>query len=144
MLVDGLSDESLGGHVAALAQRHGVILDVVTPEFDRMDDPPGRRVRDRLERVLGIDHDFNVLVVHRDAERASVRHRLDDIRRAAESVALAWPTVAVIPVRMTEAWLLLDETAIREVSGRPTGTDPLELPHPTRVEAHPDPKAALK
>jgi hypothetical protein len=39
MLVDGSSDEPLGRHVAALARRHEVRLDVVTPEFERMNMP---------------------------------------------------------------------------------------------------------
>lgn len=144
MLADGSSDEPLGRHVEALARRHAVNLVVVTPAFDRMHDPPGRRVRARLERMLRIDHEFDVLIVHRDAERASVAHRLDEIRAATLSAGIDWPTIPVIPVRMTEAWLLLDERAIREVAGRPTGKDPLDLPSLANVESDPDPKARLQ
>lgn len=144
MLVDGSSDEPLGRHVAALARRHEVRLDVVTPEFERMNMSPGRRVRDRLERMLELDPDFDALVVHRDAERQPCADRLNEIHAATESLDVAWPTVPVIPVRMTEAWLLLDEQAIREVAGRPTGTESLDLPAAALVEAHPDPKMLLQ
>jgi hypothetical protein len=53
-------------------------------------------------------------------------------------------TVPVIPVRMTEAWLLLDETAIRQVAGNPRGRRDLSLPAPKRVESVPDPKQLLQ
>lgn len=121
MLADGSSDEPLGLHVAALARRHDVSLDVVAPEFARMDFRPGRAVEDRLTRMLAIDPEFDVLVVHRDAEAQTVDHRLAEIQAALEDVALQWYLIPVIPVRMTEAWLLLDESAIRVVAGRPTG-----------------------
>jgi hypothetical protein len=144
MLADGSSDEPLGRHVAALAGRHGVRLDVVTPDFDRMNMPPGRRVRDRLQRMLELDPDFDALIVHRDAERWPRADRLNEIHAAMASLDVAWPTVPVIPVRMTEAWLLLDEQAIREVAGRPTATESLDLPAAALVEALPDPKMRLQ
>jgi hypothetical protein len=46
----------------------------------------------------------------------------------------------VIPIRMTEAWLLLDEEAIRDSAGRPSSSVSLGLPLPQRVETIPDPK----
>ena len=51
--------------------------------------------------------------------------------------------IPVIPVRMLEAWLLLDESAIRSASGNPNGRMPLSLPSPSRVEADYDPKETL-
>ncbi len=144
MLADGSSDEPLGRHIAALAHRHDVTLDVVAPEFARMDTPPGRAVEARLVRMLAIDSDFDVLIVHRDAERQTVDDRLAEIRAALQSAALEWHLVPVIPVRMTEAWLLLDESAIRLVAGRPTGTEPLNLPSVAQVEAEPHPKSCLQ
>jgi hypothetical protein len=90
--------------------------------------------------MLAIDPEFDVLVVHRDAEAQTVDHRLAEIQAALEDVALQWYLIPVIPVRMTEAWLLLDESAIRVVAGRPTGIDPLNLPSVWSVESEPDPK----
>lgn len=53
-------------------------------------------------------------------------------------------TDPVIPIRMTEAWLLLDEAEIRRVAGAPNGKIPLNLPNPAKVESVSDPKALLK
>jgi len=49
----------------------------------------------------------------------------------------------VVPVRMLEAWLLLDEKAIRQAAGNPNGRQPLNLPSPSRLEERPDPKHDL-
>jgi hypothetical protein len=53
------------------------------------------------------------------------------------------PHVPVIPIRMTEAWLLLDEAEIRRVAGSPNGKVSLGLPKAKDVESIPDPKAQL-
>ena len=144
LLADGPSDVPLGAHVTALARAHGVALDVVTPEFDRMDNPPGRTVFSRLERVLQFDADFQVLIVHRDAEGLDAAQREAEIADGMAQCDVAWPVVAVIPIRMTEAWLLLDEDAIRRVAGRPSGTESLELPNVAKIESVPDPKVKLQ
>ena len=52
------------------------------------------------------------------------------------------PTVPVVPVRMTEAWLLFDENAIRWAASNPNGSDPLPIPM-REVEDLPDPKDVL-
>jgi hypothetical protein len=53
------------------------------------------------------------------------------------------PHVCVIPVRMTEAWLMFDETAIRRASGNPNGNVPLDLPPLKNLESLADPKEVL-
>ena len=45
---------------------------------------------------------------------------------------------------MTEAWLLLDEVAIRTVVGNPNGRTELDLPSPGNAERVVDPKAVLR
>jgi hypothetical protein len=45
---------------------------------------------------------------------------------------------------MLEAWLLLDETAIRQVAGNPKGKINLLLPKASNVENIADPKQQLK
>jgi hypothetical protein len=49
--------------------------------------------------------------------------------------------VPIIPVRMTEAWLLIDEAAIRRAADNPNGAVPLDIPPVARLESLPDPKA---
>lgn len=53
------------------------------------------------------------------------------------------PHICVVPVRMQEAWLLLDEAAIRRASGNPNGKMVLTLPDPHEVECIADPKTTL-
>ena len=85
----------------------------------------------------------DVLFVHRDAERQPAEDRRREIREAVERQECQTPVVCVVPVRMTEAWLLFDESAIRKASGNPNGRVALNLPRLTEVEGLPDPKRIL-
>lgn len=97
----------------------------------------GRDLRDacvvaRKRSVPGL------MLVHRDAEREPAEHRRTEIHDADPSA------VPVIPVRMTEAWLLVDEAAIRRAADNPHGRMPLDLPPVRRLETVPDPKSVLR
>jgi hypothetical protein len=86
----------------------------------------------------------DLLFVHRDAEREPPEHRISEIRMAVEGADLPVPHLCVIPVRMMEAWLLFEISAIRRAAGNPNGDMPLELPALSRVEDLPDPKEVLR
>jgi hypothetical protein len=45
---------------------------------------------------------------------------------------------------MTEAWLLVSESALRNASGNPNGRNPLQLPPWRDLETIPDPKVVLQ
>lgn len=79
----------------------------------------------------------HLVIVHRDAERATWETR-------AREILTTDGVVRLIPVRMTEAWLLGDEQAIRYAAGNPEGTAPLQLPAPDRLDSLPDPKGVLR
>jgi hypothetical protein len=98
---------------------------------------------DRLTCVLEFDSDFDVVIVHRDAESQAVANRITEIQGGVANAGVAWPVIPVVPIRMTEAWLLLDEQEIREVAGRPSGSQPLGLPARAGIETLADPKATL-
>lgn len=83
----------------------------------------------------------DLLVVHRDAERELPGKRLHEI--AAATSRCTNPVVCVVPVRMTEAWLLFDDAAIRRAAGCPNGAVQLSLPALRHVESLPDPKKML-
>ena len=51
--------------------------------------------------------------------------------------------VCVVPVRMQEAWLLIDEAALRRAAGNPNGTQPLAMPDVQRLEELTDPKQLI-
>lgn len=94
--------------------------------------------------MFGDDPDFACVFVHRDAENEPSEHRHDEVRTAITEVSFAGPAIAVVPVRMTEAWLLLDERAIRRVAGKPSGRAALGLPAPRHAEGTADPKTVLQ
>lgn len=86
-------------------------------------------------------HPCDVLVVHRDAEGQTLQARTDEI--LCELIGITGRCVPVVPVRMTESWLLLDELAIRHAANNPNGLIPLNLPPQNRWELIPDPKSEL-
>lgn len=100
-------------------------------------------LRSRLSSSLEL-YPCDVLVVHRDAEREPAERRLREIEDARSSARIDKPLVPVVPVRMTEAWLLFDELAIRRAADNPNGTVDLELPPIHKLESVPDPKELLR
>ena len=101
---------------------------------------PPRELSERLHKAVEL-YPCDVLIVHRDAERASFDERLSEIADAARSVQV--PVIPLVPVRMTEAWLLFDEAALRKAAGNPSGVMPLDLPSLSVIEGKPDPKQLL-
>lgn len=53
------------------------------------------------------------------------------------------PWASVVPVRMRETWLLIDEAALRKAAGNPGGKRELRLPHARTLEKVSDPKKVL-
>jgi hypothetical protein len=86
----------------------------------------------------------DLLFVHRDAERAVPADRKAEIENALRIAGVGTHHVAVVPIRMTEAWLLIDELAIRTAAGNPNGTMSLPLPKLSALEREADPKITLE
>ena len=106
-----------------------------------LSDPP----KGLAERIRVGIHQFpcDVVFVHRDAERETLAERRQEIERA---LAPDGPGIHVpmVPVRMTEAWLLIDERAIRRAADNPNGASEIPLPPIRKLEAVPDPKEVLR
>lgn len=83
----------------------------------------------------------DLLFVHRDGESQGFQARMAEIQR--QLAGLSNPYTSVVPVRMTEAWLLSSETAIRRAAGNPNGKMPLSLPTWQEWDQRPDPKQIL-
>lgn len=94
----------------------------------------------RLQRAYEL-YQPDLVLCHRDAEAMELQIRRQEIINAAGVI----PTevVAMIPVRMLESWLLVDETAIRLAANNGNGRTPITLPSPDRIERLTDPKATL-
>ena len=82
-----------------------------------------------------------MLFVHRDAEKQEPARRCAEVDRAVGRSGV--PYVPVVPVRMLEAWLLVDADAIRAASGNRHGNGELVLPSAAKLEPLPDPKKML-
>jgi hypothetical protein len=87
----------------------------------------------------------DLLFVHRDAERQAAADRIAEVEAAVQALApgIDVPVVSVVPVRMQEAWLLIDESAVRRAAGNPNGRQAVELPSLDRIESVPEPKEVL-
>lgn len=125
-LGDVLGDASLAGQFADLRQLSA----------------PRAHLTRRLAEAVEL-YPCDVLFVHRDAERESLEKRVEEIGQAASGESLP-VHVPVVPVRMTEAWLLIDEHAIRQAADNPNGDTNLDMPAPGRIESIPDPKEMLE
>ena len=141
LLTDGPSDRAL---IPMLQWLVGSMTS--TPIAMQWVDLRGRRrsstgagLSDRVNDALHY-YPCDVLFVHRDAEGQPAEWRYQEI---ATAVPPHQQRVAVVPVRMQEAWLLHDERALRKAAGRPSGGEPLNLPSLARIEALPNPKEAL-
>ena len=139
LVSDGTSDAVLMPVIDWCLRQRGV-TPVVKQRADLSRIRPIRGLEGRLRAALDL-YPCDVLFVHRDAEGQGAGQRREEIARA-----LQWSVirrVPVVPIRMTEAWLLADEYAIRCAAGNPNGKQALNLPELRRLEDVPDPKNVL-
>ncbi len=137
LVAEGSSDLALVPLIEFVLDEH-----CTTPHLTTFaGDLPSGPLRDRVARALAL-HPCDLLFVHRDADRDLVSQREDEIRAAVRATGLL-TAICLIPVRMTEAWLLADELAIRRASGNTAGSASLGLPAIGRLEVQADPKGLL-
>ncbi len=126
---------------------HRVLLPIITLLLDEVFAGPFRLVsaetlsgglslEARLPQAVSL-FPCDLLLVHRDAEGAPPDDREAEVERALRSANLKVRHVCMVPVRMTEAWLLVDAKAIRAAVGNPNGRADLQLPAPAQVESVP-------
>lgn len=145
LLADGPSDRCLVRIINWLLEtipamtQVGVIAQVA--DFRWLRNPPAM-LAEKMRCSVKL-YPCDVLFVHRDAEREPREKRIAEINQAVEEARVQLH-IPVIPVRMTEAWLLIDEQAIRRAADNPNGAVALELPPLTTLEQLPDPKAMLR
>jgi hypothetical protein len=146
LLSDGSSDRALMPLLTWLLRQYltaDVAIQPAWADLFRLPRPP----RDLSERILvALDlYPCDLLWVHRDAEREPREKRVEEIRKAVTQAACRADAtlVCVVPVRMQEAWLLINEAAIRRAAGNPNGRNSLALPRSRDLEDLPDPKDML-
>ena len=146
LIADGSSDRALVPVLTWLLRQYWEHVPI-QPEFSdlgRLRNPP-RSLSQRIDRSIEL-YPCDLLFVHRDAERESVEKRREEIREALERSerGRTLPTICVVPVRMQEAWLLIDESALKKAAGNPTSRQNLPMPDVRRLEDLPDPKRVLR
>ena len=143
-LCDGSSDAALVSHIARLLILNG--------QADPLGNswPGSKPLSDKIREGLRHTGECDLLLVHRDAEgsretgSAGPEKRYEEIEEAIRECGFSGLWVGIVPVRMTESWLLLDESAIRRIAGRPRSNTPLDLPPQRQIEREPDPKTRLE
>ncbi|MBN1344445.1 MAG: DUF4276 family protein [Phycisphaerae bacterium] len=148
LLSDGSSDRALT-HVLTWLLNQIVpawAVQATWADLRQLPRPP-KSLPNKIVQAVGL-YPCDVLFVHRDAESTSYEQRLaeivDALGRAASDETEIPLHVCVVPVRMQEAWLLLDERAIRGAAGNPNGRKALRLPKLSQLEDLPDPKTTLR
>lgn len=134
LIADGRSDRVLIPIIATLLQTHSPQQFRET-DFVQEFPSSGLNLSERIDFALR-ERPCDLLFVHRDAERADgLTSRVREIERAVAALGILQTVVCVVPVRMTEAWLICDEHPIRCAAGNPTGRSPLGLPELNQVES---------
>jgi hypothetical protein len=111
-------------------------------DFRNQPNPP-KRIQDKVQRAKKI-YPYNLLLIHRDAET----NDLDSIQQRKTEVASNLliqenTTVIIVPVKMMETWLLIDEQAIKKAAGNRNYQTDMNLPRLKDLERHPNPKTLL-
>ncbi len=146
LLSDGPSDKALMPILTWLLRQHVPNLPIQPSwsELRRLPTPP-RELHEKIQKSIEL-YPCDLLFIHRDAETTSLEERLGEINQAVSNAIVdrqMLAVVCVVPIRMTEAWLLFDINAIRQAAGNPNGTVPLNLPTLSGVESIPNPKRVL-
>lgn len=138
LIGEGSSDHALLP-ILRWALRHLDVGPLRLEWIDTRSIPLARRtLRDRVQAAQLV-RPSDLLFVHRDADSEDPEPRYREILEAVGATR----HVAVVPVRETEAWLLIDSGAIAAAAGRPAGAASLSLPPLRRLEELADPKRAL-
>ena len=142
LVADGPSDRALVPILRwALRQQLNARPPVEFADLRKLPRRP-KALSDRIAKGVEL-YPCEILFVHRDAEKEAIDKRLQEIQEALESIRENMPWIGVVPIRMQEAWLLIDADALRKAAD---GTDrrlPV-LPPIKKLESLPDPKQKLR
>lgn len=145
LISEGSSDQVLLPIINWLLLENGLNRDLrgVWIDFGQLVSLP-QNIQERIEKVLDDeDYRWDLLFIHRDADNVGYRTRKQEILQHLSNISSKPPAICVVPVRMQETWLLINENAIREAAQNRNGKTPLDLPPLKDLENHADPKAKL-
>ena len=140
LLTDGSSDKLLKPLIELLLSEHTDLPYEVN--FAEGLPPIAKGLKSRIKSALEL-FPCDFLFVHRDAEGVGTVMRQQEIDNSWPAGEQTTALICVIPVRMTEAWLIANAKPIRLAVGNPNGTEGLDLPAAKDIESSPDPKKIL-
>lgn len=130
VVADGSSDRLLVPIIQWAIHRLDPEVEILEPEF--------RRRSGSVEGFLSAyPSDSMLIFVHRDAENLPLEARMREFQSVSRT-----DVVAVIPVRMSEAWILFDGSAIARAAGSPSAQVP--VPKLSEIEGIAEPKDLLE
>lgn len=130
VVADGKTDSLLIPIIEWAIHRLDPEVEILEPEFRQ-------RSGSVAEFLIDYDSSAMLIFVHRDAENRPHHARLAEF----ESVS-RMDVVPVIPVRMSEAWILFDESAIARAAGSPSAK--ISVPRLSEIEGIAEPKNLLE
>jgi len=148
LIADGTSDKALVNIIKWL-------LDDLYPEvpnkinfadFKYLKKPPLKKDIVSQINTARKYYPFDILIYHRDAESnkiETVEDRIKEIFKNLEDDKDIDSLVCVIPVRMMESWLLINEDAIKKAAGNRNYIGEIEIPLIYNIEKIPKPKELL-
>lgn len=146
LLCDGSSDRALIPILNWLLRIHltDCAIQWRWADLRRIDKLQRNTFDQRIKLSLDL-YPCDLLFIHRDAEKEPHERRIEEIRTALQCISPypTIPVICVVPVRMTEAWLLFDMMALRKAASNPNGKTVLQLPDLRKLENEPDPKEVL-
>lgn len=117
--------------------------DGIFADFRNMQDPP-KRLGDKVNSAK-LYYPFDVLFVHRDAETTNARMIVQRSQEINDELLEEDfdKTICVVPIKMMETWLLIDEDAIRKAAGNRNYRGSINLPPIRTLERENQPKDLL-
>jgi len=149
LVSDGTSDRALLPLLNDLLQRcHSSLKEIQAERADlSYVSPKPQSLAERIFKSIEL-YEPDMIFIHRDAERETREQREHEINQAVTTVKQSLTEqkhyVKVIPIRMTEAWLLFDEAAIKRAAGNPNAQTKLNMPDLKAIEKASDPKTLLE
>jgi len=130
LIADGGTDRALIPIIDWTIRNIDPEVDILEPDFLKRHGP----VKNYVE---GLDSGAMLIFVHRDAEGETLAERLREFDDVSDQ-----RVIPVIPVRMSESWLLIDGSAIAAAADRPFAM--VTTPAVTTLEGLFDPKSRLE
>jgi hypothetical protein len=116
-------------------------LEAQWAELRNLPKPP-KHLHDKIAKAIDI-FPCDIVFIHRDAESQDFALREQEIKQAIDQSDIQIPFVCIVPIKMQEAWLLIEEEAIRAAAANPNGSIKLKLPSISELETITHPKDIL-